>query len=76
MKCRKINSLFVGLIKLEYLVSIQAKPLCDKTSEMIVSPTDVVGKEVRRETLGSVAERCVVVRVAAEDEQGATEEHG
>ena len=39
-----------------------------------MSPTDVIGEEVSWETFGSVAERCVVVRVATEDEQGAAEQ--
>lgn len=40
----------------------------------ITSPTDVIGEEIGRETLGPVAERCVIVRVASKDEQGAAEE--
>lgn len=44
--------------------------------ETIQSLTDVVSHEVGGETLGAVAERCVIVRVAAEDEQGAAEQDG
>lgn len=41
-----------------------------------MNATNVIGKKVSRETLGPVAERCVVVCVATKDEQGAAEEHG
>lgn len=42
----------------------------------LTPPTDVVGQEVGGEALGAVAERRVVVRVAAEDEQRPAEEGG
>lgn len=48
----------------------------EKICETTQSLTDVVGHEVGGETLGAVAERRVVVRVAAEDEQGAAEQDG
>lgn len=48
----------------------------EKIRETTQSLTDVIGHEVGGETLGAVAERRVVVRVAAEDEQGAAEQDG
>lgn len=40
----------------------------------IMSPTDVIREEVSGETLGPVAERCVIVCVASKEEQRAAEE--
>lgn len=40
-----------------------------------MNTTNVIGKKVSRETLGPIAERCVIVCVAPKDEQGAAEEH-
>lgn len=40
-----------------------------------MNPTNVIGKEVCRETLGPIAEWCVVMCVATKDEQSAAEEY-
>lgn len=83
-KRKKIKQRKKSLLLLPLVLKQHAKITFKKLPNFVLSLkgttihclTNVVGHKIRRETLGTVAERRVIVRVAAKDEQSAAEEDG